>query len=66
MTEKRPRDQGKKINKTLSFTRENKDLTEDVMEVVKAADIHSYTSDGGIVPVKISQTECNQTSIPLC
>lgn len=48
MTDK-PRDQGKKANKMLSFTNENRDLT-DVMEVVKAADMHSYSnSDGGFV-----------------
>ncbi|XP_051980432.1 uncharacterized protein si:ch211-196c10.15 [Xyrauchen texanus] len=34
----------------LSFTTKHKDVTEDVMEVVKAGDIHTYTnSDGGIV-----------------
>jgi len=52
MTDKRPRDQGKKTNKTLSFTTKNREVTEDVMEVVKAGDMHTYTnSDGRVVPL---------------
>lgn len=52
MTDKRPRDQGKKTNKTLSFTTENRYETEEVMEVVKTDDIHTYAnSDGGVVPL---------------
>lgn len=52
MTDKRARDRDKKTNKTLLFSTENRDVTEDVMEVVKAGDVHSYTnSDGGVVPL---------------
>lgn len=39
MTDKRSRDQGKKTNKMLSFTIENRNVNGDVMEVVKTDDI---------------------------
>ncbi|KAL0146668.1 hypothetical protein M9458_058008 [Cirrhinus mrigala] len=47
MADKRFRDKGKK---KLSFTTENKDLTEDIMEVVKAGDMHSYANSDGDIP----------------
>ena len=50
MADKRTRDQGKK-NKLFTFS-SNKNSTEDVMEVVKAGDMHSYTNtDPDVTPL---------------